>query len=175
MLGDKRRDIKARPTPVLADGEDTLEQYLENLSARILLAWDSSQGSEGLDFVRRFLTPDFEMAWSASTFFDAPFPYTNNREDHLKNAAALKKANPLWRVDAHSFSADVDYARGTAIVWFTSGATGDPGNGDEWTTNRESVSQLFWRRRKTDGEWECYRHCGIRGGGDLGDSFILPR
>jgi hypothetical protein len=111
------------------------------------------------------MAPDFTNL--ALSFHDNPFPHSQNREDHIAALHALRLVNPDWKTACFNFTATIHEESGRAVVWFTSGASGKPGNEGDWTTNRESVSKLFWRRKEnTSNEWECYSHECIRGPGD---------
>lgn len=143
---------------------ETTEQYLERISALLGLAWEGSLGPDSDKIIRLYMAPDFTN--QAQSFHENPFPYTRNLEDHIKTLDALRRANPAWRTDCFNFTASVHYDSGHAVVWFTSGASGHPGNIGDWSTNRESVSKMYWRRKKDDaGPWECYSHECVRGPG----------
>ena len=147
-------------------GEDeTTEEFLVRVSALLTLAWDSTLGPQSYDFMRLYTSCDFSN--QAGSVHDNPFPYSKNLEDHITALQALRKANPEWRTACFNFSASVHEKSGRAIVWFTSGASGNPSDISVSTTNRESVSKMYWRKKESGtNEWECYSHECIRGGGN---------
>lgn len=148
----------------------TTKSYLESLTSLLMDAWDGSAGPTSYDIIRRHCTPDFQMV--NTNFHESPFPASSSLEEHLDVLTDLKRRNPAWKVHAYNVSAVVDEAHNHAVVWFTSGASGEPATGsDDWRTNRESVSQMHWRKRPKDGQWECYGHHCLRGGGSYGDVF----
>ena len=147
------------------NSSETTEQFLERISAMLSLAWEGTLGSESEKVMRMYMSSDFtNLAQSAH---DSPFPFASSLEDHIKTLEALRNANPSWRTACFNFTASVHYDSGHAVVWFTSGASGDPGSTGDWSTNRESVSKIYWRlKENSNNEWECYSHECIRGPGD---------
>ena len=144
---------------------ETTEAFLKRVSSLLTLAWDGSLGPQSADFIRLYMSPGFTN--QARDLHESPFPYCRNLEDHIAALRALQRANPNWRAGAFNFTASVHDDSGRAVVWFTSGVSGSPGNTGDWTTNRESVSKLYWRRKEKDeNAWECYSHETIRGPGD---------
>ena len=147
----------------------TIKGTLEDLSASLLQAWDGSLGPNSNDFIRQYSATDF--ANLNRTWTESPFSYARNLEEHIKILDEVKRVNPDWRVNAFNFTAQLGRDKRSAVVWFTSGASGNPAGseGGGWPTNRESVSKFYWRKRESDEEWECYKHACIRGGGDGAD------
>ena len=154
---------------VAASGTRITERYLEELSAALVNAWDLSRGSDSIDLIRKHTAPDF--ANKGKTLHENPAAYSGDLEDFIAKMKTLKRLNPDWRVNAFNFTAILERGQQTAVIWFTSGASGNPGGSHEWTTNRECVLHLHWRRRERDQEWECYSHGSIRGGGGGSDMF----
>ncbi|WPV35215.1 hypothetical protein CLAFUW7_08894 [Fulvia fulva] len=132
--------------------------YLEYLSTTVM----ESHALTDMSILRDYLAPDFEMV--DETIHNCPVPPSSNLEDHLRNTAIFKKQNPGWRVFICNVNRSMVKGANTAEVWMTCRGCDNP---DDSMFNRESVSVLHWRRRREDGGWVCYRHSGIRGGGDF--------
>ena len=147
----------------------TTETLLEQLSVILAEAWTGSFGQEGYDFMRQHSAPNFvneSKAWQ-----DHIFPHATNLEDLIMILKTLRPTNPEWRAELFNFTAQLNREKDHAIVWFTSGASGNPGSSGEWRTNRESAHKMYWRKREGDGEWEAYKHVCIRGGGGGSDVY----
>ena len=132
--------------------------YLEFLSTKVM----ESHSLQDMSILRDYLAPDFEMV--DETIHNCPVPPSNNLEDHLRNTEIFKREHPEWKVYVCNVNCNMVKGANTAEVWMTLRGCDDPGVS---MFNRESVSVLHWRRRREDGVWVCYRHRGIRGGGDF--------
>lgn len=154
------------------DRLSTTESFLEALSAAFMEA-HSLDSPMAYDLIRTHAASDFEMA--NASLHECAFPHTATLTDHIASVEAMRRENPEWRIAAYNYTAQVDPGSRHAIVWFTSKGTGGPTGR---STNRESVSMLFWRKRKPDGAWEAYKHMCLRGPGNTFDElespFILP-
>ncbi|KAF2483427.1 hypothetical protein BDY17DRAFT_310436 [Neohortaea acidophila] len=141
-----------------------IARHLECLSELIVGSWDESNGYRAREIMPRHCPATFQTEFISMDF--GAWPHLPALEDYLKHCDNLRLVNPAWRMNAYNFSAFVDRELQTAVVWFTSGPSSQPANDEgNWNTHRESVSKLKWRRREGDGEWECYCHSVIRGGG----------
>lgn len=146
---------------------ESLKAFLEFTSAQIVTSWTDSSDRDH-EIVYKYLSEDFKFDFYPDVEF--PWPRTNTLEDFIALMENVQKANPSWRMEAYNFSTELDSGLDNAVVWWTSGPSGDPGNdADDWrATNRESVSKLRWRKRSSDGGWECFGCLTIRGS-SLGD------
>ena len=159
-------DTSSQPSANSPGTGETTEAFLERVSSLLALAWEGSLGARSAELMRLYMSPDFTN--QAHNLHESPFPYSPNLEHHMAALNALRQVNPSWRTACFNFTASVHQESEHAVVWFTSGTSGDPGNAGDWKTNRESVSKLYWRKKekKNSSEWECYSHECIRGPGD---------
>lgn len=139
----------------------TTESFLEILSAAFMES-HTVEDPLSYDILRYHIAPDFSMV--SMTLHECSVPSAESLEEHLANVRALKRVNPAWVVGGYNFTARMEENEKHVIVWFTSRGVGGPSG---WSTNRESVSRLYWRKRRTDGVWECYKHACIRGPGNI--------
>lgn len=85
-------------------------------------------------------------------------------EQHLQNTALFRKQFPKWTVQVANARCNMTKGSSTAEVWLSCHGVHTPGS---QMFNRETVHVLYWRRSKTQGNWTCYRHQGLGGGGDF--------
>lgn len=150
------------------DRPATTESFLETLSAAFMEA-HSLDSPMAYDLIQTHAASDFEMA--NGSLHECAFPHSASLTDHIAGVEAMRRQNPEWRIAAYNYTARLDPGNRHAIVWFTSKGTGGPTGR---STNRESVSMLFWRKRKSDGAWEAYKHMCLRGPGNTFDELESP-
>ena len=156
--------------------------YLETLSSRLMEAHGPIHHPSAESVLRNHCSPDFEIVFTNS---DGPLPPAKNLDTHIANLQALKRKHPDLCIMAQNPTAELNKNGVDAVVWLTvrgcSVRTKEPAisagaapGGDyasiaanDQLYNRESIAYLSWRKRTTDGKWICYRHVGLRGGGDM--------
>ena len=75
-----------------------------------------------------------------------------------------RKLFPGWKINTWDITANLTKGSSTAEVWVSVRGNDDQ---ERPVFNRESVSILYWRKRRADGRWICYQHSAIRGSGDF--------
>ena len=133
-------------------------EYIEYLSSAMMEAHNTLDEA----FLRRHLTSDFVMV--NDTIHECPLPACSDLETHLDNVKDWKRNHPDFHIRVISISADLVKGSDHASSWVTIRGSKSPRSP---TLNRESISLLYWRKRRSDGVWVCYRHNGMRGGGDF--------
>lgn len=93
-----------------------------------------------------------------------PVNPSDGLEQHLKNTALFKQRFPKWTVEVSHARCTMTKGSNTAEVWLSCRGLHTP---ESQMFNRETVHVLYWRRSKSQGNWCCYRHQGIGGGGDF--------
>lgn len=147
--------------------EEELKSFLELTSAQLVASWTDSSDRDH-EIMYKYLAPSFSFDFFPDVEF--PWPRTRTLKDFIAHLENVQSVNPAWRMRAYNFSTVLDTGLDNAVVWWTSGPSGNPGNeSGDWSTNRESVSKLKWRKRSTDGGWECFGIVTIRGGSSIGD------
>lgn len=147
--------------------EEELKSLLEFISSQITISVSDSSDRDH-DILYKYLTDDFSFEFFPHVEF--PWPRTKTLKDFIAHMEAVQTVNPSWSMNAYNFSAVLDSGLDNGVVWWTSGPSGDPGiNGTDWSTNRESVSKFKWRKRASDGAWECFGIVTMRGGSGFGD------
>ena len=157
MAPDSDNKISRMKIAAKLDDSEYLKTFLETTSAKLIHSWDGTDGVGNFDILRQYCTGNFTMEYFPDLEF--PWPRTNTLEDHLSLISDLKQVNPSWQMRPYNFTAVLDRELDNAVVWFTSGPSGGPGSAGDWSSNRESVSKLKWRKRKADDHWECYCMC----------------
>lgn len=145
--------------------------HLEILSTNIMEAHGHICQPSSRALLHQHCSPDFEMAFTNP--HEGPLPYASSLESHISNIFAFKREHPDMCIIVENSTATVQGE--FATVWLTirgcsirkKGKAGVVDAANEQLYNRESIAILYWRRRESDGEWICYRHEGIRGGGDM--------
>lgn len=134
--------------------------YLEWLSIQIMEG-HTSNNKTSESYLRQHLAPDFEMV--NETVHECPLLPATNLEDHLLQTKRFKAEHPYWKVECTNVTAKFTKGSNNAEVWVTMRGCD---TGGDLMFNRESVSWLHWRKSVSNGVWLCYRHSGMRGGGD---------
>ena len=83
-------------------------------------------------------------------------PIVTTRKAFIERYKNLCRTHPEYSYEVEHVNADVDDARGTAIVWYVLSIWGHPKG-----VERKSVSVNTWERNK--GKWLCVKQTGIRG------------
>jgi hypothetical protein len=143
----------------LDDEISYIEENLASITTAILHS-HTSKDSNSYDIIRAHCHPGLQT----QNDLLEPIASTTGLEAHLANMDALKKSVPELNVKSYNYSPSISEDKRRATVWFTTPGSDLPG---DWLTNRESVHTAFWRRRATDGVWEMYKMCAIRGPGTL--------
>lgn len=122
---------------------------LEQLSRTIIEAFCAQNWTHPL---LKHAVPNFHA------YIDSMEVRTRSLEQHVEFHKWMHHMNPGYVYDVLHVSADVDEEKGMATTWATLKVTGHP-----LRIQRESITILFWRRRR--GQWQTYKQYGMRGVG----------
>lgn len=161
-------DVKSKSFDVSTSVEQFMETKVRLAQcSKELMEAHSLPNKSGYNIIRKYCTPDFVM--ENASIHQCAVPFADRLETHLDNVSTIKQLNPEWRVNVSNVTPVWDNPTHEITVWYTSGPSG--GSESDWSTNRESVGILHWRRGNShDGDlddWKCYKHSSIRGGANL--------
>ncbi|CZT14243.1 uncharacterized protein RCC_00218 [Ramularia collo-cygni] len=135
--------------------------YLEHISTAIIEALTSCDDA----VILNHLSPDFEMITACEELpVSCPTKSAASLEQHLQNMAWFRKQFPKWTLEVSNARCNMTKGSSTAEVWLSCQGLRTP---ESQMFNRETVHVVYWRRSKTQGNWVCYRHQALGGGGNF--------
>lgn len=162
-MSNPHNEIRPALQPQPPDTNNITAYLLRNLSQGLVDALNTIPDRAADAFLQKHMAFHFCMYNSGG--HESVLPHVQSRGQQIDNILALRKVHPEWKLAIYHLSAVVEKGAEEGVVLYTSRSQGGPE--DEFNPHQEMVGRFSWRKRVDDGVWECYRHEGIRGGGDF--------